>query len=382
MDESSIPKTALTSPFGKYKYIKVPFRLAQAPAYFQELMKGVLKDFPFTIAYLDEIIIFSRTAEEHLDHIRQVFEKIWTAHLSMKLSKCHFFAKEIQCLGHILSTTGIRPLPSKTQTINTMHPPKTANQVHSFLGLVGYYWFIKDFAKMAKLLTLLTQHKAKFECTPVHHTAFMSLKEAITQAPILYYPDPARQYIVYMDALDAVGGAQLLQEHDGAKFPIAFLYHTFTETQRKWSTPEQDMYGVYYAITKWNYYLQGANIIVHNDHKPLAKFLNGKNTNDKDNRWGLELATYNITFEWISGARHKAADCLSRLVELPTNSKATIKMLTATNLNRPAFSTRSKTSHHSKTPTDNEPSNTPTLQDTVPPDLTPQDISPKSLTAD
>ena len=89
------------------------------------------------------------------------------------------------------------------------------------------------------------------------------------------------------------------------------------ETQRKWSTTEQEAYGVYYAVTKWNYYLQGADIIVRNDHKPLAKFLNGKNANNKVNRWGLELATYNITFEWISGAKNKAADCLSHLVELP-----------------------------------------------------------------
>ena len=110
-------------------------------------------------------------------------------------------------------------------------------------------------------------------------------------------------------------GAQLSQEHNGMEFPIAFLSHTFTETQRKWSTTEQEAYGVYYAVTKWNYYLQGADIIVRNDHKPLAKFLNGKNANNKVNRWGLELATYNITFKWISGAKNKAADCLSRLVE-------------------------------------------------------------------
>ena len=177
LDDSSIPKTAFTSPFGKYEYIKVPFRLAQAPAYFQELMTGVLKDFPFAIAYLDDIIIFSRTAEEHLYHIRQVFKKLWNAHLSMKLSKCYFFAKEIQYLGHILSTTGIRPLPLKTQAIKNMHPPKTAKQVFAFLGHVGYYRkLIKDFEKMAKLLTLLTHHKAKFEWTPAHHTAFMTLE--------------------------------------------------------------------------------------------------------------------------------------------------------------------------------------------------------------
>ena len=107
LDESSIPKMAFNSPFSKYEYVKVPFGLAQAPAYFQELMTEILKVFDFAIAYLDDIIIFSRIAEEHLSHIRQVFEKLRAAKLSMKLSKCHFFSKEIQYLGHILSTKGI-----------------------------------------------------------------------------------------------------------------------------------------------------------------------------------------------------------------------------------------------------------------------------------
>ena len=115
---------AFNSPFGKYEYIKVPCGLAQAPAYFQELMTGILKEFDFAIAYLDDIIIFSTTAEEHLIHIKQVFEKLHIVKLSMKFSKCHFFTKEIQYLGHILSTKGIQPLPSKTQAIQNMHPPK------------------------------------------------------------------------------------------------------------------------------------------------------------------------------------------------------------------------------------------------------------------
>ena len=106
LDESSIPKTAFTSPFRKYKYIKVPFELAIAAAYFQELMTGVLKDFSFSITYLDNIITFSRTAEEHLIHNKQVFEKLRNTHLSMKLSKCHFSPKEIKYLGHIISIKG------------------------------------------------------------------------------------------------------------------------------------------------------------------------------------------------------------------------------------------------------------------------------------
>ena len=105
---------------------------------------------------------------------------------------------------------------------------------------------------------------------------FLTLKELVIQAPILCYPNPKNCYIVYTDASDDTFGAQLSQEHDVTELPIAFLSHTFTSTQQKWSTTEQEVYGVYYVVMKWNYYLQGAEIIVCNDHKPLARFLNGK----------------------------------------------------------------------------------------------------------
>ena len=227
-------------------------------------------------------------------------------------SKCHFFTKEIQYLGHILGMEGIKPVPAKTEAIKAMHPPANPKQVCAFLGLVGYYQkFIKNFAKIAKLLTMLTHMDIKFEWKETHHCAFMKLKDAIIQAPILRYPDTTKPYIVYTDASDDACGAQLSQMHNETEFPVAFLSHTFTDTQQRWRTPEQEAYGIYFAIKKWNYYLQGADIIVRNDHKPLAWFLNGKNENTKINRWGLELASYNITFEWISGAKNKAADCLS-----------------------------------------------------------------------
>ena len=313
----SIPKTAFTSPFGKYEYVKVPFGLAQVPAYFQELMTGVLKDLPFAMAYLDNIIIYSSTPEEHLQHIRTVFEKLHHDKLSMKLCKCHFFAKEIQYLGHILGVEGIRPVPAKTEAIKAMHPPVNPKQVCAFLGLVGYYRkFIKNFAKIAKHLTVLTRMDVKFEWKETHHCTFMKLKDAIIQAPILRYPDTTKPYIVYTDTSDDTCRAQLSQMHEEAELPVAFLSHTFTDTQRRWSIPEQEAYSIYFTIKKWNYYLQGADIIVRNDHKPLAQFLNGKNENTKINRWGLELASYNIKFEWISGVKNKATDYLSRLVEL------------------------------------------------------------------
>ena len=115
------------------------------------------------------------------------------------------------------------------------------------------------------------------------------------------------------------------------------------DTQRKWSTTEQEAYGVYYAFTKWNYYLQGAEVSLHIDHEPLARFPNGKNANNKVNKWGLELATYNITHKLISGDWNKAAGCLSRLVELPHDREATVQMLSALNCDGPTFHTRSIT---------------------------------------
>ena len=118
----------------------------------------------------------------------------------------------------------------------------------------------------------------KFKWTPEHQAAFVHLKDAIVQAPILHYPKPNKTYIVYTDASDDACGAQLSQEHDGTEFPIAFLSHTFSKTHHKWSTTKQEAFGVYYAINKWNYYLQGANTIVWNDHKTLARFLNEKKT--------------------------------------------------------------------------------------------------------
>ena len=133
LEKSSIAKTAFNLPFGKCEYVKVPFRLAQAPAYFQELMIRILKDFDFAIAYLDDIIIFSKTVKEHLSHIRKVFEKLRSANLSMKWSKCHFFSKEVQYLGHILSTKGIHPLPPKhRQFKRCTHQQPLNKYVHSW----------------------------------------------------------------------------------------------------------------------------------------------------------------------------------------------------------------------------------------------------------
>ena len=202
-------------------------------------------------------------------------------------------------------------------------------------------------------MTALTQHDAKFTWTSSHFTAFDTLKSALLEAPILHYPDPSKCHIVCMNASDDACGAQLSQEHDGQELPVVFLSHTFTDIQCKWSTTEQEAYIIYYAVTKWNFYLQGSDIDVCNDHKPLQKFLNGKNAKNKvNNRWSLELATYKINFELISGACNKAVDCLSWLVDVtdtPTMPTALINMLVTSTPDGAATHSHSKTCNTAST---------------------------------
>ena len=198
----------------------------------------------------------------------------------------------------------------------------------------------------SKTLTALTHHDVKFAYTSGHHTVFKTLIGDWLEVPILHYPDPSKCHIVYTDDSDNACGAQLSQEHYGQELPVAFLSYTFIDTQWKWSTTEQEAYGIYYDVTKWNYYLQKSNIVVYNDHKPLQKFLNSKNAKNKVNRWSLELTTYNIIFVWISGAHNKAADCLLQLVDVkdtPTTFTASINMLITSIPDGPATHTHSKT---------------------------------------
>ena len=143
--------------------------------------------------------------------------------------------------------------PTIQDTCHTAYATTHHTQTGSSISWISWILqkFIKGFTKIAKPLTLLTHQQVKIDWTAIHHTTFLNLKEAIIQAPILHYPDPNKKYIIYTDASDDACGARLMQEHDGTEFPIAFLSHTFTETQRKWSTTEQEAYGVYYVITKW-----------------------------------------------------------------------------------------------------------------------------------
>ena len=276
-------------------------------------MNKVLNGLNFAFAYLDDIIIFIKTAEEHLKHIQIVIDRLKAAKLKLKKSKCSFFKRELYYLGHLLTIEGVKPQTEKVKAIHEMKPPVNPKGVREFLGLVGYYRkFINRFADAAKL----TRKDYKFIWTDECQTGFEYLRTCLTESPILKYPDPHKRYVVFTDASNQAAAAVLTQEYtddDGQmkEMPVAYLSAQFNDTQFKWSTVVKEGYAIYYAVKKWRHYLEDAEVLLKSDVKSLQKFLNGKTDNLKLDRWSLEPQGRNIQVEHNASHKNKAADCLS-----------------------------------------------------------------------
>ena len=183
--------------------MKVPFGLAQAPAYFQNLMNKMLSGLHFTLAYLDDVIVFRETEEQHLKHIQIVLTRLKQVNLKLKKSKCGFFKKELHYLGHLLTTDGIMPQAEKIKAICDMKPPTNQKGVREFLGMIGYYRkFINRFADAAGPMARLTRKDIKFSRSEECQAEFDYLKTRLTKDPILKYSDPQKRYVVFTDASD------------------------------------------------------------------------------------------------------------------------------------------------------------------------------------
>ena len=258
--------------------MKVPFGLAQAPAYFHNLMNKVLNGLHFTFAYLGDVIMFRETEEQHLKHIQIILTRLKQANVKLKKSKCAFFKKDLHYLGYILTTDGIKPLTEKIKAICDMKPPTNQKGVREFLGMVAYYrMFINRFADAARPMTRLTRKDINFSWSEECQARFDYLKTCLTKDPTLKYPDPHRRYVVFTDASDQAAAAILTQEYadnDGEvkEMLIAYLSAQFSDTQFKWSTLVKEGYASYYAIKKWRQYLEDAEILLKSYAKSLQKF--------------------------------------------------------------------------------------------------------------
>ena len=330
LSEDAKPKTAFVpgGPHGaKYEFNRCPFGLSQAPAYFQRLVHEVLKGITFAFGYLDDILIFSPDNKTHLEHLELVFQRLREADLKLKASKCNFFKKHIQYLGHLVSGEGIEPLPEKLEAVRKMPPPTTPKEVRQFLGLVGYYRkFVPKFADIARPLTNLTKLDVPYEWTNRCQEAFEFLKQMLLKEPILKYPDPSKPYTLFTDASKFAWACVLTQEYehefDGKKrkilHPITYMSGLFKGSQVNWATLTKEAYAIYVSVKKLDHYIQDAEVTLRSDHLPLKSFLQKNTLNTKVNNWAIDITSRcrNIQFEYIKGIKNTLADTMSRLIEI------------------------------------------------------------------
>ena len=330
LSDEAKPKTAFVpgGPHGaKYEFNRCPFGLSQAPAYFQRLVHEVLKGITFAFGYLDDILIFSPDNKTHLEHLEVVFQRLREADLKLKASKCNFFKKHIQYLGHLVSGEGIEPLPEKLEAVRKMPPPTTPKEIRQFLGLVGYYRkFVPKFADIARPLTNLTKLDVPYEWTNRCQEAFEFLKQMLLKEPILKYPDPSKPYTLFTDASKFAWACVLTQEYehefDGKKrkilHPITYMSGLFKGSQINWATLTKEAYAIYVSVKKLDHYIQDAEVTLRSDHLPLKSFLQKNTMNTKVNNWAIDITSRcrNIQFEYIKGIKNTLADTMSRLIEI------------------------------------------------------------------
>jgi len=318
-------KTAFSTANQHLEFCRMPFGLKGAPATFQRLMNSVLDGLigEICFVYLDDIVIFSSTLEEHKSRLIQVFERLRQHSLLLQPDKCNFLKRRIKFLGHCITEDGVKPDEEKIACINKYPRPNNPKEIKSFLGLIGYYRrFIPDFAKVAKPLNNLLKKDIHFEWTQDQQNAFEKLKEIITTEPILQYPDFGKEFILTTDASKIALGAVLSQGKVGQDKPIAYASRTLNSAEQHYSTTELELLSILWATDHFRPYLYGRRFRIITDHRPLKWLLSVKTPGSRLMRWRLKLEEYDYEIEYKAGRLNSNADALSRVQVNITNAES------------------------------------------------------------
>ncbi|MGL4388093.1 MAG: reverse transcriptase domain-containing protein, partial [Brevinema sp.] len=317
MDKSDISKTAFTGPDGHYEYLRMPFGLKTAPATFQRLMNTILTGLNGMqcFVYLDDIVVYSKTLKEHIDRLRNVFTRISENNLKLQPDKCEFLRKEVAYLGHIITSKGLLPNPEKIKAVKDYPVPKNVKDIQAFFGLAGYYRrFIKDFSKIVKPINKLLIKGTEFKWDKEQQNAFEYLKEKLTTAPLLQYPNFNRQFTLTTDASNYAIGSVLSQTNDNSDLPVAYASRTLNNTEINYSTIEKELLAIVWSVEHFRPYLYGRKFRVITDHKPLKFLLNTKPpASSRLMRWRLKLEEYDFEIIYKEGKTNLNADSLSRI---------------------------------------------------------------------
>ncbi|XLS75404.1 hypothetical protein HN51_032269, partial [Arachis hypogaea] len=306
-----IPKTAFRTRYGHYEYTVMSFGLTNAPAVFMDYMNRVFRPFldKFVVVFIDDILIYSKTEEEHAEHLRIVLQILREKKLYAKLSKCEFWKSEVKFLGHVVSKKGIAVDPTKVEAVMDWKQPTTVTEIRSFLGLAGYYRrFIKGFSQIALPMTKLTRKDTPFVWTPECEESFQTLKKKLTTAPVLVLPEPNEPFEVYCDASLKGLGCVLMQHRN----VVAYASRQLRPHEVSYPTHDLELAAVVFALKVWRHYLYGVKFQVFSDHKSLKYLFDQKELNMRQRRWMELLKDYDFELNYHPGKANVVADALSR----------------------------------------------------------------------
>lgn len=316
MDPETAHKSAFVTPTGVYQWKRMPFGLVNAPASFQALMTQVLRglNWKTCLVYVDDILVFSSSFEQHLQHLDQIFSRLSSAGLTLKPTKCSFAQRQVQYLGHVITKDGVQVDVSKTDAVKSFPTPKCTKDVRSFLGLCNYYRkFIHDYSTIIGPLTALLRKDNKFKWCDECQTAFDLLKTALTSPPVLAYPDNSKPFILTTDASGTALGFILGQFDDnGKERVIAFGGRSLNKHERNYTISERECLAIIEGIKNYHVYLASKPFTVYTDHSALKWLQTVKHDTGRLARWSILLQGYNFNVIHKKGKKNGVADALSR----------------------------------------------------------------------
>ena len=308
-------KTAFICRDGLYRFVTMPFGLCDAPATFQRLMDMILSglNFDICLVYLDDIIVFSNTTENHLERLALVLSRIQASGLKIKASKTHLLQKSVKFLGHVVSYRGIEPQREKISAVIDWPRPESRKDIKAFLGLCGYYRrFVEGFADIASPLYELLQKGRKFEWNERCDESFERMKSTLTSAPILGVPNDNDSFVLDTDASDEAIGAVLSQNQNGREVVIAFASRRLSPAQRNYCITRRELFAVVSFVKYFRHYILGRTFTVRTDHAALRWLKSVPEPIGQQARWLEQLEEYNFNIEHRAGSRHGNADAMSR----------------------------------------------------------------------
>jgi hypothetical protein len=300
---------------GLYQFKVMPFGLCNAGATFQRIMELVVEGLTNTTVYIDDILIYSKTFEEHMKHIKAVLERLKEAGIKIKTSKCEVACQETTFLGYKVGEFGVSLMEDRVEKVRNYPKPTTIKQLRTFIGFANYYrHFIDRYADIIDPLNKMALNKASFVWTPKSEQAFEELKRKLTSSPILSFPDFSKEFILATDASDVGLGAVLSQiGEDGSEHPIFFASRALDKAERHYSTIERELLAIVWATDKFRYYLYGREFSLYTDHNPLIYLKNLSYQSRRLTKWRLKLSEYDMKIAYKKGETNGNADAMSRV---------------------------------------------------------------------